>query len=149
MDGGRPGRQRDATATSDPAAEEELKRTRLKLVGLSFQIGSTFVGAFALFMGGGFFLDRWLGTSPLFLMVGMLLAFVAIGYSLYEIATIGYKPRAAKSAAEKPTAVAPPPPPDPWDDDPWAKDDWDKDDWKRDDDWPAQRRDGGPQGKER
>lgn len=141
-DGGQPPR----TA----AEEEALKRTRLKLVGLSFQIGSTFVGAFVLFMGGGFLLDRWLGLSPLFLLLGMLLAFMAIAYSLYEIATIGYKPRAAKAkaAARDPAqtvSTTPPVSPDPWDDDPWAKADRERD---RNDDWPAQRRDGGTTGRE-
>jgi F0F1-type ATP synthase assembly protein I len=150
MTGGQPGRERDTPTTQRSAAEEEeLRRTRLKLIGLSFQFGFTIVGAFVLFMGGGFLLDRWLGTSPLFLLIGMVLAFIGIGYSLYEIATIGYKPRAAKAAAKGTAPAARPAPAQGWDEaDPWAKDDWDRDDWKRDDDWPTRRRGEGQGGKE-
>ena len=99
MDGEQPGAGRNKEIVSPTEAEaERIRQTRLKLIGLSFQFGFTIVGAFALFMGGGILLDRWLSTSPIFLLIGMVIAFIAIGYSLYEIATIGYKPR-AKSLA--------------------------------------------------
>ena len=112
----------------------------MRLIGLSMQFGFTIVGSFAVFMLGGIWLDSRLGTKPIFLLIGMVLSFVAIGYSLYEIATIGYKPRAAKvvpadGPPTKPTAAA-----DAWDDEPEPLDDWDRDDWKRDDDWPVRRR---------
>lgn len=146
MGGQKPGRGREQPATTVSEAEaERLRQTRLRLIGLSFQFGFTIVGAFALFMGGGIFLDRWLGTSPTFLLIGMVIAFIAIGYSLYEIATIGYKPRAKNNVAggTRPTSSTPAPTrgyddePEPQDE--WDQDDWKRDDWKRDDDWPVRR----------
>jgi F0F1-type ATP synthase assembly protein I len=145
MDREKPGRGRKKVPV--PTTEEEaeqLRQTRLKLIGLSFQFGFTIVGAFILFMGGGILLDRWLDTSPIFLLIGMVVAFIAIGYSLYEIATIGYKPRAksvANGARQPATTPAPKrgydDEPEPQDD--WDRDDWKRDDWKRDDDWPVRR----------
>ncbi len=138
MGGEKPGREREKpTITLSAEEEERLRRTRLRLIGLSLQIGFTIVGAFVIFLLGGIWLDRRLGTSPIFLLIGMVLAFVAIGYNLYEIATIGYKPRAAKAATTAQPPVARPAPAPGWDDEP--EDDWDRDDWKRDDDWPVRR----------
>ena len=37
----------------------------------------------AVFTGGGYLLDRALGTLPLFLLLGMLVGFVAALYYLY------------------------------------------------------------------
>lgn len=134
----KPGREREKPTTTRSAEEEErLRRTRLRLIGLSLQIGFTIVGAFVIFLLGGIWLDRRFGTSPIFLLIGMVLAFIAIGYNLYEIATIGYKPRAAKAATMAQPPVARPAPAPGWDDEP--EDDWDRDDWKRDDDWPVRR----------
>src|ERR1700712_4450100 len=97
MGGGEPGRERNEPAkvvnSATQAEDERLKRTRLRLIGLSLQLGSTVVGALVIFLLGGIWLDRRLGTSPLFLLVGMVLAFIAIGYNLYELATIGTTPR--------------------------------------------------------
>ena len=138
MGGDGPGREREQpTITRSAAEEERLRQTRLRLIGLSMQFGGTIVGALVIFMGGGLWLDSRFGTKPLFLLIGMVLAFIAIGYSLYEIATIGYKPRATKVDAAPGQTAAPPAPAPGWDDEP--EDDWDRDDWKRDDDWPAKR----------
>ena len=140
MGGNEPGRKRKSVAAPLSEVEEErLRKTRLRLIGRSLEFGFTIVGAFVIFLGGGIWLDRRLGTSPIFLLIGMVIAFIAIGYNLYEIATIGYKPRAAKfvSAAKqpvKPTIAA-----NTWTDEPEPLDDWDRDDWKRDDDWPVRK----------
>ncbi|CAA9578230.1 MAG: hypothetical protein AVDCRST_MAG18-2797 [uncultured Thermomicrobiales bacterium] len=140
MGGEKPGRERAKTPLTPSEIEEDrLKQTRLRLVGLSLEFGFTIVGAFVIFMGGGIWLDRRFGTSPLFLLIGMALAFIAIGYTLYEIATIGYKPRAAKVATGTKAPVAPPAPTRGWDDEPAPQDDWDRDDWGRDDDWPVRK----------
>jgi F0F1-type ATP synthase assembly protein I len=53
------------------------------------------VGALLIGLGGGIWLDRKLHTSPLWLFVGLILAFVAIGYSLYELASIDTARRGA------------------------------------------------------
>jgi F0F1-type ATP synthase assembly protein I len=140
MDRDEPGRKRKKVAAPLSEAEEErLRQTRLRLIGLSMQFGFTIVGSFAVFMGGGIWLDSRLGTKPIFLLIGMALSFIAIGYSLYEIATIGYKPRAAKVVPADEPPVTPTAAANTWDDEPEPLDDWDRDDWKRDDDWPVQK----------
>lgn len=140
MGGDGPGRKRKkVTAPLSEAEEERLRQTRLRLVGLSMQFGFTIVGSFAVFMGGGIWLDSRLGTKPIFLLIGMVLSFIAIGYSLYEIATIEYKPRATKVVPAEEQPVQPTVATDPWDDEPELLDDWDRDDWKRDDDWPVRK----------
>ncbi len=140
MGGDEPGRKRkNVTAPLSEAEEERLRQTRLRLIGLSMQFGFTIVGSFAVFMGGGIWLDSRFGTKPIFLLIGMVLSFIAIGYSLYEIATIGYKPRAAKVVPAKRQPVEPTVAAKAWDDEPEPLDDWDRDDWKRDDDWPVRK----------
>ena len=140
MGGDEPGRKRkNVTAPLSEAEEERLRRTRLRLIGLSMQFGFTIVGSFAVFMGGGIWLDSRFGTKPIFLLIGMVLSFIAIGYSLYEIATIGYKPRAAKVVPAERQPVEPTVAAKAWGDEPEPLDDWDRDDWKRDDDWPVRK----------
>ncbi len=138
----KPEREREKSVnTATPEEKEALRQTRLKLIGLSVQIGFTIVGAFVLFLGGGIWFDRRMGTSPIFLLIGLVLAFIAVGYNLYEIATIGYKPRTqSKAGAGQPTPVTAAPKRD-WDDpeDDWDRDDWKRDDRERDDDWPVQK----------
>jgi ATP synthase protein I len=46
-----------------------------------------------LCVGGGILLDRWLGTSPILLFVGLVLGLGAAGYSLYELAMLGVPDR--------------------------------------------------------
>ena len=58
-------------------------------VGAASGIGCTVVVSLLLCIGGGILLDRWLGTSPIFTLSGMVLGLVAAGYSLYELAVLG------------------------------------------------------------
>jgi ATP synthase protein I len=48
-----------------------------------FHVGFAFMFIIAVFTGGGYLLDRVLGTLPLFLLLGMLIGFVAALYYLY------------------------------------------------------------------
>jgi ATP synthase protein I len=48
-----------------------------------FHVGFAFMFIIAVFTGGGYLLDRVLGTLPLFLLLGMLVGFVAALYYLY------------------------------------------------------------------
>ena len=77
--------------------EERLRRARFVVIGKALQFGSTVIGALIIFLGGGIWLDRRLGTTPLLLLIGLALAFVAIGYNLYDLAQSGpqSKPRPA------------------------------------------------------
>lgn len=69
--------------------QERLNRARWRVIGMALQFGSTVIGALLIGLVGGGWLDRRLGTSPLFLLVGLLFAFLGIGYSLYELAIAG------------------------------------------------------------
>jgi F0F1-type ATP synthase assembly protein I len=97
----------DDGAARDAAEEARIERARWRGIGLALQFGSTVVGALLIGLGGGIWLDRKLHTSPLWLFVGLILAFVAIGYSLYELASIDTARRgAARKGASR--RVAPP-----------------------------------------
>ncbi len=48
-----------------------------------FHVGFAFMFIIAVFTGGGYLLDRLVGTLPLFLLLGMLVGFVASLYYLY------------------------------------------------------------------
>lgn len=100
--------------------DERLNRERWRAAGMALEFGGTVVGALLVCLGGGIWLDRRLGTSPLFLFVGLVLAFGAIGYSLYQIAKVDTRPR---QGARRP---APPSPRDEDDD----EDDEDDDYWR-------------------
>jgi F0F1-type ATP synthase assembly protein I len=136
MDGGEPGRQRNEPErmvdSATQAEDARLKQARLRLMGLSLQLGFTIVGALILFLAGGIWLDQRLGTKPIFLLVGVVLAFIAVGYNLYELATIGTSPRKPGATAPRPASKRPAPS-SAWDDE-------DKDD---EDDWPVRPRTGG------
>ncbi|HET9275503.1 MAG TPA: AtpZ/AtpI family protein [Gemmatimonadales bacterium] len=47
-------------------------------------MGLRFAGGIVLFVVGGLFLDRWLGTSPLFILVGTLVGAVLSFVSVYR-----------------------------------------------------------------
>lgn len=48
-----------------------------------FHVGFAFMFIIAVFTAGGYLLDWLVGTLPLFLLVGMLIGFVAALYYLY------------------------------------------------------------------
>ena len=56
-------------------------RQAAPLLGLGTQMALTM----ALFAGGGFWLDRRLGTSPLLTVLGAVLAIVALGLLLVRV----------------------------------------------------------------
>jgi F0F1-type ATP synthase assembly protein I len=49
-----------------------------------FALGLKFAGGIVLFMAGGFALDRWLGVTPLFTLVGTLGGAVLSFLSVYR-----------------------------------------------------------------
>ena len=111
------------------AEEERYKRARLRVIGLALEFGFTTIGAFVICLGGGIWLDRRFGTSPLLLLVGLLLALITVGYNLYQLATVRVGPsRPRKSAAAQSSQSRRPP------------SNWDDDERDEDDDWPVRRR---------
>lgn len=63
--------------------QENLRRS-----GPAVIAGYTLIGAIALFGGIGYALDAWRGTSPWFLVTGLLLG-VAVGF--YELAKLVFR----------------------------------------------------------
>jgi F0F1-type ATP synthase assembly protein I len=139
MAGNQPGRQRtEPTAKTEPLTEDEEERyklARLRAVGLAIEFGFTTFGALGLCLWGGIWLDRRFGTSPLFLLTGLVLAFMAIGYNLYQLATVRTGPRRPRKPTAGTSEQARRPARN-WDD-------WDEDKKDPDDDWPVRRRTGG------
>lgn len=50
-----------------------------------FGVGFTFVFTICVFAAGGFFLDRLLGTVPLFIMVGLVVGMASGLYYIYLV----------------------------------------------------------------
>lgn len=115
MDGEEPGRERDNSPTTQ-AADEQNRLAQMRMIGLALQFAFTILGSLVIFGGGGLWLDQRFGTKPLFVLLGVVLSFVAIGYNLYEIATVRFTPRkpsgisGTKNPASRPPAKG-------WDDD--------------------------------
>lgn len=53
-------------------------RASLREAGPYLHLGCGFAGVVVTFVLGGLFIDQWLGTTPLFILLGLLLAFVGI-----------------------------------------------------------------------
>lgn len=58
-------------------------------IGAASGIGCSVVVSLLVCIGGGALLDRWLGTSPIMVLIGMVAGLVAAGYSMYELAVLG------------------------------------------------------------
>ena len=49
-------------------------------------VGTEFVAAVGLMVGLGVLMDRWLGTTPVFILVGLVIGFTAAMYRLIKVA---------------------------------------------------------------
>lgn len=58
-------------------------------IGAASGIGCTIVVSLLVCIGGGVLLDRWLGTTPVMVLLGMVAGMIAAGYALYELAVLG------------------------------------------------------------
>jgi F0F1-type ATP synthase assembly protein I len=101
----------------------------LRAIGLALEFGFTTMGALALCLGGGIWLDKRFGTSPLLLLIGLLLAFITVGYNLYQLATVRIGPRRPQKPAATQSSQSRRP-----------ASNWDDDERDKDDDWPVRRR---------
>ncbi len=75
-----------------------LNRERFVTLGKGLQVSGAIFGALLLFLGGGIWLDRRLETAPLFLLIGLVLTFLSVGYEFYDTARF-FNARAAKAKA--------------------------------------------------
>ncbi|MGC4105462.1 MAG: AtpZ/AtpI family protein [Thermomicrobiales bacterium] len=60
-------------------------------MGVASGLGCSIVASLVVFIVGGIFLDRFLGTAPVLLLVGVGIGLIAAGYQLYELTKLGAK----------------------------------------------------------
>ncbi len=70
------------------------------LLSLGMQMALTM----AVFVGGGFWLDRWLGTSPLFTIGGAVLGVVSLFVYLFRLVGTLDQKRKKRDADEPPAS---------------------------------------------
>jgi F0F1-type ATP synthase assembly protein I len=59
-----------------------------RAIGAASGLGCSVVASLLLCIGGGILLDRWLGTSPILTLLGVVLGLVLSGYLLYQLAVM-------------------------------------------------------------
>lgn len=63
----------------------------MRAIGVATGLGCSIVAALVLCIGGGVWLDRQFGTSPVLTLLGVALGLAAAGYQLWELAKVGSK----------------------------------------------------------
>ena len=63
-------------------------------VGAAMGIGCSIVVTLIFFIGGGILLDRAVGMSPVFTLIGVVIGLIGAGYELLELAQVGRPSRA-------------------------------------------------------
>lgn len=71
----------------DPLGSQSQKDWQA--IGAASGIGCTVVVSLLVCIGAGVLLDRWLGTTPVMVLIGMVAGMVAAGYALYELSMLG------------------------------------------------------------
>ncbi len=59
-----------------------------RAIGAASGMGCSVVASLLLCIGGGILLDKWLGTLPIFTLVGVALGLAISGYLLYQLAVM-------------------------------------------------------------
>jgi F0F1-type ATP synthase assembly protein I len=62
-----------------------MDRKELSALALASQLGFTVAGPLIVFILGGIFLDKKTGTSPLFLLIGVVCGMIGAGYAIYDL----------------------------------------------------------------
>lgn len=70
-----------------PFRNKENRRD-LPVIAVAIDIGLNIVVGLLVFIGGGILLDRWLGTLPIFTLVGIALGFIVVGALFWRLATM-------------------------------------------------------------
>jgi len=82
-------------------------RGDIRIAGAATGLGCSVVISLLIGILGGLFIDRWLGTEPIFTLIGVVLGLATAGYLLYELATLGRTDR--RTPPEGPGAARRPP----------------------------------------
>ncbi len=72
----------------EPAPEQ---RAQLATAGTAAGMGCSIAATIVLMVLGGVLLDQWLDTTPVFILIGVLLGLVGAGYQLWELAQLSSK----------------------------------------------------------
>ncbi|MGI8482841.1 MAG: AtpZ/AtpI family protein [Thermomicrobiales bacterium] len=67
----------------------------LGTIGMASGLGCSIVASLVVFIVGGIFLDRWLHTTPVLLLIGVGIGLIAAGYQLYELTLLGRSDKVA------------------------------------------------------
>jgi F0F1-type ATP synthase assembly protein I len=78
---------------ADPQEQNLAQREDVQALGAAQGLGCGIVASLIIFIGLGIFLDRRFDTTPIFILVGVVIGLVAAGYQLYELALVGRKDR--------------------------------------------------------
>jgi len=54
-------------------------------LAVASQLGFGIAGPLIVFIAGGVFLDKKVGTSPLFLLIGVVFGMIGAGYAMYDL----------------------------------------------------------------
>ena len=84
----------------DPLGDLGSQRD-LRAIGMASGLGCSIVVGLILCIGGGLLLDRWVGTKPIFTLVGVGLGLATAGYLLWQLATLDLPPRQGLTRARK------------------------------------------------
>lgn len=57
----------------------------LQALAIGGQIGISIVASLGLAIGGGYLLDKWLNTRPLFLLIGIIVGLLASAYTIQDL----------------------------------------------------------------
>lgn len=75
--------------------DRRMDTEELGTVGMASGLGCSIVVSLVVFIVGGIFLDRWLHTTPVLLLIGVGAGLIAAGYQLYELTLLGRHEKAA------------------------------------------------------
>jgi len=64
---------------------DRVDRNQLRLLAVASQLGFGIAGPLIIFIAGGIFLDKKVGTSPLFLLIGVVFGMIGAGYAIYDL----------------------------------------------------------------
>jgi ATP synthase protein I len=64
---------------------DTVDRNQLRLLAVASQLGFGIAGPLIVFIAGGVFLDKKVGTSPLFLLIGVVFGMIGAGYAMYDL----------------------------------------------------------------
>jgi len=62
-----------------------VDQNQIRLLAVASQLGFGIAGPLIVFIVGGIFLDKKVGTSPLFLLIGVVFGMIGAGYAIFDL----------------------------------------------------------------